>query len=105
MYKNNVKSGKVAGTGAALNVQLGFQPQAVFLVNVAAGGVVSLFWQEDMGAGTGFKRAAAGDASQLAANGVSKYAGSEAANSEGFTIGADADLNVAAEDIHYIAYR
>ncbi len=104
MHGNNIASGKVAGTGAALNVSIGFKPRVVRLMNVAAGGVVSIDWNSDMGAGTGFKRAQNGDASQLAANGVTQYAGDET-HTEGFTIGADADMNVAAEDIHYIAYR
>ena len=105
MYGNNIASGKVAGTGAALNVSIGFKPRVVCLINVAAGGLISIDWNVDMGEATGFKRIATGVASQLAALGVSQYAGSQGANTEGFTIGADADMNVNGEYIHYIAYR
>lgn len=107
MYGNNIATGTVEGTGADIVIQCGFQPRAVTLLNID--GLARLEWTETMGAGYGFKTADTGagvtDLSLLSSLGVTAYAGSEAANSEGFTIGADTDVNVSAETIEYIAYR
>ncbi len=41
----------------------------------------------------------------ITANGITQYEGTSGGNSEGFTIGADSDVNVSGETIVYTAYR
>lgn len=46
-----------------------------------------------------------GGKERISSNGITKYAGTVAGDSEGFTIGADDDVNVSGETIAYVAYR
>lgn len=115
MYGNEVAVGTVEGTGAAINIQCGFQPRYVKVFNYDDAG--SLFptieWWEGMAAASGLKTKSIVDSGatglksseKITSLGISQYAGSEAANSEGFTIGADTDVNVSAETMFYIAIR
>jgi len=93
-------SGNVDGTGAAITITLDFKPSRVELFNVT--GNCQLVWIDDMAAGKGQKIVDSGtnltDISYIASGGVT-------VNSVGFQIGTDADLNVSAETIHWIAYR
>lgn len=108
-----VKTGSVEGTGAAINVQLGFVPDYVKCFNYDdAGGLApTIEWWNGMTNGHGLKTlktvdsGATGNASsaKITANGISAYSAADAA--KGFTIGADADLNAAAETIFYVAFR
>jgi hypothetical protein len=41
----------------------------------------------------------------ITANGISQYVGTSGGNSQGFTIGADSDVNVSGETILWEAYR
>ena len=112
---NNVVTGKVTGTGAAINVQLGFQPRyvKVFNPNDAGGLYPTIEYFDGMPAASGFKTKVVADngttgnksSDYVTVNGISMYAGTAAGNSEGFTIGADADINANGEDVYYIAAR
>ncbi len=103
---NNIKSGQVTGTGAAINVNIGFKPSVVMLFNTSGG--CFLIWVNGMGAGYGQKTVDSGagitDISTITSGGITQYAGTSLA-SEGFTIGTDTDLNVNTEVISYIAFR
>jgi len=103
MRENQVAAGTVTGTGAAINVVLGFTPRYVEVVNVASGGLVTAKWFQGMAAASAVKQAAAGTTSVITSNGISEYAGSAGVESKGFTIGADTDLNVSGEAMYYIA--
>lgn len=103
MHGNNIATGTVEGTGSAINVECGFQPRAVKVINIDGDAILD--WTEDMGADAGYKTVAAGTNALVSSGGITKYAGSAAANSEGFTIGTDADVNASAETLVYIAYR
>jgi len=46
-----------------------------------------------------------GGEEKITANGISQYVGTEAGYSDGFTIGADTDVNVSGETLLYKAYR
>ncbi len=92
---NMVKTGKVSGTGAAKKIVLGFKPRSVRLWNEAAGGLVEVWKTDTMDLAKAMKRLPAGTATH--------DADCCTLNSDGFTIGADADLNVAGEAIHYEA--
>jgi hypothetical protein len=109
-----IVTGSVAGTGAAINVSCGFRPRYVKVFNPNDAG--SLFptmeWFKGMAAASGFKTKAVADSGAtgnkssdyVTANGISEYSGGGVA-SEGFTIGADADINVNGETIFWLALR
>ena len=103
MLGREVATGTVEGTGATLNVQLGFKPKVVLLFNID--GLAKLEWTEDMGAGKGLKIVTAGTVSFISTLGIAQYAGVAAGNKEGFTIGADTDVNASGETICWAAFR
>lgn len=94
---NMVKTGAVAGNGTTKKVVLGFKPREVRVFNEAAGGLVEGWKTDTMETSKAMKRVPAGTAT-FAANMITL-------NSDGFTIGNDADLNAAGEKIHYVAYE
>lgn len=108
------KTGSVEGTGAAINVSLGFVPDHVKIFNIDDAGSLwpTLEWTSDMPDAAGFKTLSIADdgttsnksSEKLTSKGISEYAG-DSDNSEGFTIGDDADVNVSDETIFYIAVR
>jgi len=87
--------GSVVGTGAALNIEIGFQPDKVLLINQTTGRTLNYF--RSMPAGSGVVSGA------VVANGVSPYNGAPTAGN-GFTIGTDA-VNAAGQVIAYEAVR
>lgn len=109
-----VITGSVAGTGAAINISIGFQPSYVKVFNPNDAGTLypTMEWINGMGAGKGFKtlkiadNATTGNLSStfVSTNGITAYAGASSA-AQGFTIGADADINVSAETVFWIAAR
>lgn len=104
MQGNYVAKGTVEGTAAAINISCGFVPRIVKVINIDGDCVMD--WTDDMGAGLGYKTiGATGVGALMATGGITAYAGSEAANSAGFTIGTDADLNASAETLMWIAHR
>lgn len=88
--------GRVTGTGALITVETrqGDTPIAVRLFN--EDGLATAEWTESMGDGAAVKRITDGTMTVLTTTGITPVAG-------GFTIGADADLNVAGEVIHWVA--
>ena len=91
-----IKTGTQNGTGAAISIVCGFRPRYVKVVNVASGGLCSIEHIDTMAAASGFKGITAGTKTFISSNGITL-------NDFGFTIGADADVNVSGEAIHYIA--
>jgi len=90
-------TGASTGTGADIPVRtVGFRPRKVELINT--GGLVTAEWQETMADASMFKRVTAGDGTFPLTLGITPL-------SDGFTIGADTDLNVAGELIHWVAYE
>lgn len=100
-------TGEVEGTGAAINVQLGFIPKKVELINIDDAGSLAprMIWINGMPAASALKFLGTPSYSMITTLGISEYAGTAGGNSAGFTIGADTDMNVSAETIVYIAYR
>lgn len=96
---NNVIIGTVEGTGSALNVSMGFQPSYVHLMNIDGNAELHQVLAEAKAQ----KRTAA-TFSNPTSNIISAFTGSSTAG-EGFTIGADADINVSGETIKYVAVR
>lgn len=75
----------LSGTGAALNVELGYTPRYVKVVNATT--LVQHEWFDDMADGTSVATAATGARTLNGANGISKYPGVAGSNSRGVTIG------------------
>lgn len=101
MFKGHVVTGTVEGTGAAINISCGFRPAYVKILNID--GLAELEWTDSMPAAAGTKRVTAGTMSLIASGGISQFDGTIADVGAGFTIGADADVNVSGETIHYLA--
>lgn len=105
LFGGGLKVGTVTGTGAAINVELGFTPALVLLWNETDPGL--FIWSSKMADAEALKLTDAPALTFPTSNGISVYAGSATAGSEaskGFTIGADADLNAASDVIHYAAF-
>lgn len=94
----NIVVGTVEGTGAAINISVGFTVASAKFTNID--GLCTLTWTSDMPAASGMKAVTAGTISKITSNGVSPYAGTTAL-SEGVTLGADADVNVNGETLVY----
>lgn len=87
--------GSVVGTGSAINVRtVGFRPSSVKLFNVT--GLVIAEWKATMADASLVKQVTDGTISFPTTLGITPL-------SNGFTIGADTDVNVAAETIHWEA--
>jgi len=94
---SRVMTGSVLGTGADLDVRtVGFRPSVVQLINEASSD--KLTWTDKMADGAGHKQLAAGASSFITTLGITPL-------SDGFRLGVDADLNVADELVHWIAYE
>jgi hypothetical protein len=99
--------GKVEGTGSLIKVSLPFTPRHVVLHNLD--GLARLVWTSTMEPDSGIKTITAGTMSAITADGITAIEqlklDDEADPGRGFTIGTDADINVSAEFIHYVAYE
>jgi hypothetical protein len=112
--KSQIMTGSFTGTGATANVPLGWTPDYVKIFNPNDAGALdpTLEWWSGMGAGKALKslritdNGATGLKSQqlITTLGISAYAGSTTA-ANGFTIGADTDLNVVGEVCYWVAMR
>lgn len=104
----NTQVGTVDGTGAAINVSLGFVPDYVRLWSEDGDAVIE--WTSDMDDGSGLKSGASTMAI-ITTNGISKYLGAPYQSSQnlgagkGFTIGADTGVNENGKKIYYLAIR
>lgn len=99
MSKPSIKTGTVTGTGAAINVSLGFTPDYVRIVNITDADQVDE-WFSGMTDGTSIQTNAA--VSARASGGISAYAGSTTA-APGFTIGSG--ISESAKVLRYVAMR
>lgn len=103
--KGQMATGEITGTGADIDIPLGFNPTKVVVYNPNDAGAVdaTMTWIKGMADGTGFKGTATGTA-LIDTLGITPYAGVAGATPAGFTIGTDADLNVVAEDMVWEAW-
>lgn len=93
-------SGTIVGTGALVNVPIGWQPDAIELVNITDGNSVEK-WFTGMAAGTSVK-ISGGTVAPVAANALSLLAG-DTVTTKGFTVGTAS--NVAGKTYAYTAWR
>lgn len=92
---NRTRTGAVIGTGADIDVDLvGFRPQWVRVFNVGSDDMME--WVERMADASAMKTVAAGTRTLITTLGITPRAA-------GFRIGADADVNVATEQMRWIA--
>lgn len=98
---NEVHTGTYEGTGAAVNVSLGWVPSCVLLANVEDGDNVAI-WFQGMADGTSINIVAAAGPVLNAADGVSEYAGSDSAGA-GFSVGTD--HSESGKTYRYVALR
>jgi len=94
--------GSVTGTGAALNIEIGFLPDYVKVLNQTTGRSVEWFRTQAAGAGV-VGGTAAGALLGAGGGGISPFSGSTTSGL-GFTIGTDA-VNAAGQTIAYVAER
>lgn len=102
----NTKVGSYTGTGAAVNVELGFTPAYVKIWNATDGDEI-YEWFSGMTAGHALKSAnhASAQFSRITANGVTAYAGTDTTGSEaaeGFTAGTA--ISESAKTFRWIAH-
>lgn len=98
---SRVAVGSVMGSGANIDVRtLDFKPSSVIVLNVT--GLATLRWQETMADAAGLKMADSGagatDIAFITSLGITPL-------SNGFRIGADTDVNVDAQVIHWEAHE
>lgn len=98
--------GTVEGTGSAINVECGFNPDYVEIINIdSAAGFEKGEWITGMADPSAYKTVAAGTRTKLTTTGIGSYAGAAGSAALGFTINVDTDLNVSGETIAYRAMR
>lgn len=110
----NIRTGTVEGTGAAINIKIGFVPDYVKVFNYDDDGSLfpTLEWWRGMSDGHALKTSSIADdgttanksSEKITADGISEYAG-DRDNAPGFTIGTDSDVNVDGETLYYLAVR
>ena len=109
MVQERFAVGKILGTAAAINVKCGFVPRRVEIQNYTDTNFPKLTWYQGMAAASGWLEKTGTTyiaRTLITVDGISAYAGSDAdSEGQGFTLGADADMNGAADVIYYIAYR
>lgn len=103
MIGQSFACGTQDGTGAAINIEIGWQPDHVVVQNIEAADFARLEWYKGMTAAHAIKTATS-TKTAITSLGISLYAGSTTAQ-QGFTIGADTDVNVSGEALTWLAWR
>ena len=96
---NRAKVGSYTGTGSTVIVQLGFVPAYVKIWNDTDR---DEYWEWCTGMAAGTAIATNSAVATLASNGVTAYAGTAAANSQGFTAGSS--LSESGKTFRYVAF-
>ena len=110
----DVAVGSVTGTGANINVSIGFTPRYVVVTNPTTTSPVRAEWFSGMTSGSCLKSVASGTSGSnvsgvaIVTNPtntcIGTYAGSTTA-AKGFTIQADSNLNISGNTLYYRAER
>jgi hypothetical protein len=82
----NIKTGTVTGTGAALNIVLGFEPSWVRVYNITDGDEC-FDWFDGMTAGHAMRQVGGAAFTRLTTNGFTAYAGTAGGVGVGITLG------------------
>jgi hypothetical protein len=94
----------VAGTGANIDVNLGWIPDEVIVTNITASDFAEIRWLSGMANAAGIKRLTS-TFTKLSTLGITPLGAAVTDTVKGFRIGVDTDLNVSAENIQYVARR
>lgn len=96
---NRIVVGAVIATGSAMNIDtVGFRPKLVRVVNVGATGLSRLEWFKGMADAAAAKTVTNGTISVISSDGITPRA-------KGFTLGADANVNIITEKCYYEAHE
>ena len=91
--------GAVIATGSAMDIDtVGFRPRLVRVVNAGATGKSRLEWFRGMADDSAVKTITNGTVSVVTSDGITPRA-------NGFTLGADANVNIADEIVHFEAHE
>lgn len=104
---DNFASGTQDGTGASIDINLGWIPDIVFVQNWEATDYGRLEFYKGMTDGHAIKLLTATDRdlSKITSLGITLLGSAATDTVTGFRIGADTDVNVSGESITWIAYR
>lgn len=96
---NRVVVGAVIGTGSAMNIDtVGFRPKLIRVVNAGATGLARFEWFYGMADAAAVKTVTNGTISVISADGITPRA-------KGFTLGADANVNIVNEIVFFEAHE
>lgn len=101
---SNIVNGSQDGTGASIDIELGFIPSYVIVQNHEAADFPRLVWFSSMDNGHAIKTVTSTN-SKITTLGITPLGGAAGDAILGFRIGADADVNVDGEELHWIAFR
>lgn len=99
---NEVKVGSYTGNGAAQNIELGWVPGFLIVINITDGTSMT-FWTPALAAAAGISIVAAAGPVLDATNQITAYNGVAGSNAPGFTVGTD--LSVNAKVYNFVAFR
>jgi len=93
-------TGLVTGTGAAINIEMGFIPNYVRVCNITD--AIILEWSNTMGAAKGIKHNATGAVTAVSSNGITASVVGD--TFRGVTLGTDG-VNTTGDQLSIIAFR
>ncbi|HEX7930127.1 MAG TPA: hypothetical protein VF470_04380 [Sphingomicrobium sp.] len=97
------KTGTQDGTGASIDIQLGWVPDYVIVQNHEAADFARLQWFKGMTAGHAIKTVTSTN-SLITSLGITQLS-APTSGGQGFRIGADTDVNVSGEALTWCAFR
>lgn len=99
-----MRSGTQDGTGASIDIELGWIPDWVIVQNHEAADFARLEWYEGMTDAYAIKTVTS-TKSKITSLGITPLGAAAGATMRGFRIGADTDVNVSGEALTWIAGR
>jgi hypothetical protein len=100
---NEIARNSQDGTGAVIDIRLGFVPDYVKVVNIESPTMEQLEYYRGMPAASARKGVVGGNATKITTNGITLLTGGPLP--DGFRIGADVDVNVLGETLVWEAHR
>lgn len=97
------RCGTQDGTGASIDIELGFVPDVVIVQNFEAADFARLEWYKGMTAGHAIKTVTS-TKSLITSLGITQLS-TPTSGAKGFRIGADTDVNVSGEALSWAAWR
>lgn len=101
---SNIITGSRDGTGADIDIELGFIPSQVVVLNTEAADFAELRWLNSMPNASAIKRVTS-VFTKILALGITPLGAAAGDTIQGFRIGADADVNVLGETLQWFAFR